>query len=443
MLVNSLKEEVAILHSKQSDKEELASWLKISSGKIRIVLGTRLAVFTPLKNIGLIIVEDESNSSYKQDQVPHYNAREVAFMLARRNKAQIVLSSLVPSVESFNKFKNKTLSYSTVKGKDWASPKINLLDVSRIGKGRKEIISAALENAIRETLSNSGKVLILMNRKGFSTYLRCQSCGFVLRCQRCSSSLAYHFDQKKLFCPFCNYKSEPITICPKCNSSYIRYLGVGIEKLESELNRIFPQARISIWKENIKIENNNVIIATQTIMHRQLPILFDLVVALQIESLLNRVDFRAAEKTFSMLWRLAKLAEKQLIIQTRNAAHYCLQALYNNKPEDFYRSEISARKALDFPPLSHFIQIKLRGKNETKTATVAQLMFDKLVVLNKIKGTVIFEPVIANPSKLRGYYYWNVLVKTKSVLKANRLIRQVRKSIKSKSGVIITVNVDL
>lgn len=446
--LNSLfKNNVAVLFSKQSRSQGLKEWLKIKEARAKIVVGAISAIFAPVNDLGLIIIEDEDNHYYKHDQSPHYHVRQVAIMRAKENKASLILSSQTISVETYLEAKKRKYSVVRLKQENIKRPDIQLLDMveERFRQRKKDLVlSKFLENEINNNLTAGKKTMLFFNRKGFSTYIHCRSCGYTLKCPRCDVALTYHYDKKFLRCRFCNYQTKVVSICPNCQASYMRYLGLGAEKLESEIHRIFPQVRIKRWDKATETpdENFDILISTQIGLKAN-NISVDLIGALRPESSLNRIDFRAAEKTFSLLHRLSKLAREKMIIQTNNPSHYSIQSAYKDNAEYFYEQELKNRKELGFPPFKHLAQIIIRGKSEERVKAVSDSLFKKLESINKKSSIEIFEPSASVSRKLRGNFYWNILIKGSSIKNICSLIRKPVLEYKNKSGVITTVNVDL
>jgi primosomal protein N' (replication factor Y) len=278
-------------------------------------------------------------------------------------------------------------------------------------------------------LAEKGKVLLVINRKGFATTVACHNCGVALKCPRCNINLVFHFDEDKLKCHHCNFKMPLPKICPHCNTGYIKYFGLGTEKVESELARIFPQARIG----------QDILVSTGSIInHPELN--FDLIGVLAIDNSLNRVDFRAAEKTFSMLSGIISLTSKKVIIQSANSNHHCFQALIKNDPQLFLKEELKQRRQLQFSPFRHMILLKIRGADLDKVKKAAQDLFQRL---NKIK-TASLKLLALNPgqpAQLRGNFYYQILMRAPSVEKASHFLKLHLKE-EHFSGIIVTVDVD-
>lgn len=431
---------VHILYRKQA--LELKEWVEMRLSVARVVVGTRSAVFAPLDNLGLIIIEDEENSVYKQDQVPHYNAREAGFMRARLDKVKLILGSRSPALESYLLSQKHKIQYIPIPRKDF--PEIKIIDTRRLPfQERKEriVLARSLEDAIYTVLNEKGKTLLFLNRKGFATSAACHNCGKPIKCPRCNINLAFHFKDNLLSCHYCNFKQQLPEICPECNAGYIKFSGAGIEKIESELSRIFPQARIKILDEkNTGIEDADICIATSSVI-KQADFSFDLIGVLGIDNSLNRVDFRATEKVFGLLYGLLALTRKKIFIQTGTPTHHCFQALLKKDAGFFYKEELAQRKQLGFPPYSRIILVKLRGNAEEKVKQSAETLFNKLKEDNKDKHIEIISVNPANPLKLRGNFYWQVLIRSDKAPRASAFLKNSLKDFRH-SGIIVTVDVD-
>ena len=429
IIQQSLKLALQVLYRKQPN--ELEAWNSIKQSDFSVVLGTRSSIFAPVNNLGLIILDQEEDQVYKQEQVPHYHVRAVALMRAEVESAKVVLGSHSPSLESFYLLESGQLKYQLIPSAQ-AYPQVKIIDLRRLAyaeRKSKTLFSKFLIDAIASTLEQKGKVLLLINRKGFATSAACHNCGVALKCPRCNINLVFHFDENKLKCHHCNFKMDLPKICPSCNTGYIKYLGLGTEKVESELSRIFPQARLGV----------DIMVATGSIIKHP-HTTFDLVGVLAIDNSLNRVDFRAAEKTFNLLMGLISLTSKTIIIQSANANHHCFQALIKHDPELFYKQELKQRKQLNFAPFKHMILVRLRGESLEKVRRAAGELFEKL---NKIKTSSLkmlsLNP--GQPAQLRGNFYYQILMRAANVPKASNFLKFHLKEIHF-SGIIVTVDVD-
>jgi primosomal protein N' (replication factor Y) len=425
--------------------QEARVWERIRSHPQCLVIGTRSALFAPVNRLGLIIVDEEADYGYKQDQVPHYHAREAALMRAALEKAHCILGSTAPSLESWNLAKKKLAGLRTLERRR-AYPLVSLIDMKNIpavSRRQSIVLSKFMQDAIALAVQTGEKVLVFLNRKGFATAAVCNHCGAVLKCPRCAVNLVYHFQEQKLRCHYCAYTLQPPAICPSCASGYIRFTGAGTEKVESELARIFPQARIreidvrQPWAR----ESADIFIATQAVI-RQPERAFDLICALAVDNSLNHVDFRAAEKTFAVLCGLAALTEKRIVVQSNYRQHYCFTALADNTPEVFYREELRQRKQFAFPPVRHFVAVKVRGRDEERARAAAEALRQRLQSPDALPvRTDLLSLLPGQPPKLRGYYYWTILLSTEAVRPLSAALKLRLKESKH-SGIIITVDVD-
>jgi len=427
----------------RDEPEELEEWLKVKEGKSNIVVGSRSAIFAPFSNLGLLIIDEEQNSVYKQDQVPHYHARDVAFMRINIEKAKLILGSTQPSLESYYLAKNNKIQYEYIARKiDF--PDIKIIDtraMRALSTQRKIILSKYLEDSIVLVLNMKGKALFFLNRKGFATFSYCSNCGIALKCPRCNINLVYHFKENTLNCHYCNFKMAPSTICPNCNSGYIKYSGTGTEKIESELCRLFPQARIKRLESQTDLDINeaDIFISTES-MVKEINHNFDLIGVLAVDNSLNLINFRSAEHTFTLLISLLRLTDKKFIIQTNMPNHYCFQALLNKDINMFYHEELKQRKELGLPPYRHIGLVKLRGKNEEHVKEISHILFDKLKG-HKNKNINIVSVNPRQPAKLRGNFYWQILIKSANTRSISKFLKIYLKDY-AHSGIIVTVDID-
>jgi primosomal protein N' (replication factor Y) len=424
----ALKSEVYTLYRKQP--KELESWESIRTKESAVVLGTRSAVFAPVNNLGLIILDHEEDSVYKQEQAPHYHAREAAFMRREIEGARLILESMSPTLTSFYLSQKKEIEYQVIP-RTKKFPEVRIIDTKRMPyaeRNSRAIFFRALSDAIFSVLSAKGKTLVFLNRKGFATYAACHNCGAALKCPACNISLVYHFDSDTLRCHHCSFKMAPPKICPSCNAGYIKYLGIGTDKIESELSRIFPQARIG----------EDIVVSTSLILKDE-GNSFDLICVLNIDNSLNRVDYMASEKVFNLLSGLLNLTDKKIIIPTNFPEHHCFKALIKGDTSIFYSQELEFRKQLKFPPYRHICLVKLRGKSLEKVQKSAQDLFEKLKEGNKSVKALSLNP--GQPEKLRGNYYWQILFSAVSAQKLSSFLKIHLKDSRY-SGIIVTVDVD-
>ncbi|MFH1593323.1 MAG: primosomal protein N' [Candidatus Omnitrophota bacterium] len=432
---------VAVVHSQLLGSMKYAEWKRIKDGIAKIVIGARSAIFSPVKNLGLIIVDEEHETSYKQEDVPRYHARDVALMRGRLCNSPVILGSATPSLETYYLAKKRELELVrlTKRIDDRQLPKAKIVDMRMELATRKHIVmfSRVLIDSIQRALNSNGQIMIFLNRRGFSTYINCKKCGLVLKCKRCDSVLVHHYQTKKLLCHYCNYRISPPDICPHCSSSYMKYFGIGTEKVESEIARIFPGARIARMDTDstrvrgaherilgdFKDHKIDILVGTQMIAKGLDFPKVTLVGIVNADVTLNLPDFRASERTFNLLTQVGGRAGRgadggEVIIQTYAPEHYAILAASKHDYDKFYSEEIKSRKELAFPPVTHMIRLTLRGRNEKRTIDAAHDMtrsLDKeLMKLIAGKGIEVLGPAPSPVSRVRGYFRWNILLKGKN-----------------------------
>ena len=432
---------VSFLDRRLTPNKELEQWIPLQRGETPLAVGTRSAIFAPVRNLGLIVIYDEDNPAYKQDQSPFYHVREVAEMRANLEGIKLLYVTPAPSAEMWERKKRGQLRYLSYEPRETKS--VQIIDMSFYQKQKAPILSFPLREQVQKTIAQNGKIILFMNRKGFSTLTSCTKCGYKVKCPRCDVPLTYLFAQKKMVCRYCNLNLAPPKICPQCNNSYLRYKGLGIERLESELSREFPFARICRYDKETKelSKDFHILITTQAILRLQEDLLADALGVIQIDSELSRPDFRSAQKAFSLLTHLKRFVKGKILIQTFLPDNYCVRAMAKNDFKGFYRKELKLRRELGLPPYKHLIEVMVRSAKKEAAREQAEILFQGLKK-NK-KGTIeISEPQEDFLPRLRGKYRFNILVRTTSPPKAMRFIRATIGSSKKKAGVIITLNID-
>ncbi|MDD4879088.1 MAG: primosomal protein N' [Candidatus Omnitrophica bacterium] len=456
---------VAVLHSRLLESERFLEWKKLRDGTANIAVGARSAIFAPVKNLGLIVIDEEHETSYKQDDAPRYNARDVAIERAGIAGAAVILGSATPSIESFQKAASGEykLLKITERIEKRALPKVDIIDMRQelIDSREPKIFSRALEHAISQVLNRRGQVMLFMNRRGFSTFINCKKCGYVVTCKYCNVSMTYHFDTKKLNCHYCNYQVDPPEKCPKCKGGDIRYFGIGTQKIESEAARLFPAARIARMDTDatskrgshrqilteFKKHKIDILIGTQMIAKGHDFPRVTLVGVVSADTALNLPDFRAGERTFNLLTQVAGRAGRgsepgRVIIQTFSPNHYAIEKSIEHDYVGFFNEEIKFRRELNYPPFTHIIEIKLRGRKEERVIKAAH---DLAAVLNLFIAGKAVEMVGPAPefiSKIKGQFRWNLLLKGEDPAAVCGFIDKALDNLKGKSGLIITVDVD-
>lgn len=456
------KNNVAVLHSRLSNGERYDEWRKIKNGEVQIVVGARSAIFAPFENLAFIIIDEEHEASYKSSMNPKYNAIELAEKRCEIEGATLVLGSATPSIESYYKAKlgeYKLLELpSRVNNK--AMPEIQVIDMKKeLDNGNKSIFSVSLYNAIKENLESKKQTILFINRRGFSTFISCRKCGYVVKCKECDISLTYHMSQNILRCHYCGFTQKPPTICPSCSSKYIKYFGIGTQKVEEEIKKLFPQARVTRMDldttttkgsherifENMKKGHIDILIGTQMISKGLDFPNVTLVGIIAADLTLNIPDFKASERTFQLLTQVGGRAGRgeyngKVILQTYEPEHYSIIAAKTHDYISFYNKEISIRREFSYPPFTDIINIIISGENEKDTFDLSDHFAKSIkqeICLDikdaELKNAII-GPVEAPIYRIKGKYRYQIIIKvekkyidlvTKALDRVNRNIREI------------------
>ena len=459
------KEKVAVIHSRLSKGEKFLQWKRIKQGEVKIVVGARSAIFSPLKNLGLIVVDEEHENTYKQEDIPRYHLVTTAIKRAQISNAAVILGSATPSLESTysarrNDFKLIELP-ERIKGRDL--PAVQIIDMRQQRQRAKhlQVLSKLLEDHIAKCLKNKEQVILFLNRRGFSTYVHCSKCGYIMQCPRCNITLVYHFDEKKLVCHHCSYHVKTQELCPQCSGNYMRYSGTGTQKVESELHRLFPNARIGRMDsdalkkkdshfeifDDFKTRKIDILIGTQMLAKGLDFPNVTLVGVISADVTLNLPDFRASERTFSLLTQVAGRAGRgktagKVIIQTYTPDHYAIQCAIKHDYNAFYEQEMVFRKQLELPPYAHMINIVMRSKDKEKAMESAQALAKIIKQKSKDFKINMTGPSVMPVAKLRGYFRCGIIIKDKDVFRINDILRKSFEIWKVSSKVKVTVDVD-
>ncbi len=460
---------VATLHSGLSRGERYDEWRRIRDGKANIVIGARSAIFAPFHRLGMIIVDEEHETSYKQEEKLRYNARDLAVVRAKLCDAVLILGSATPSLETYHnaavvKFHLLKLD-ERIDGKPL--PTVEIVDM-RAEKAKGIILSQKLRKALSQNLAAGGQTLLFLNRRGFANFIQCPDCGFVFKCPNCSVSLTHHFRAKKLICHYCNYGITIPDFCPKCQGYEIRPLGIGTEGVEDEIRKVFPGAIVDRMDRDTtrqrrshqrilkKLESGetNILIGTQMIAKGHDFPNVTLVGVICADFSLNLPDFRSSERTFQLLTQVAGRAGRgrnpgKVIIQTFNPDHYSIQMARNQDFGKFYQEEARFRKELDYPPFSRLINLRIEGSNQKRSIKAAQEMGERGRRMLKARpdgrGIEILGPSSAPLVKLKGKYRYHMLIKGLRAMPLHRFVEELSRNMKKQwvgRGVNLTIDVD-
>ncbi len=431
--VSRLGEQVAILHSGLSDGEKYDEWRKIKKGKAHVVVGARSAVFAPLTNIGVIIIDEEHEGSYKQDELPRYHARDVALLRASYNKASLVLGSATPSLESrarASKGLYQHLILSQRANPMAQVPSVEVVDFrDYIGETEAGNFTPPLLEKIREKLDKKEQVVLLLNRRGYSSFVMCRECGTVDQCPNCDISLTFHMDSKSMNCHYCGFSKTIPQNCPNCESRSIRYYGTGTQKATDELQSLLPEARILRMDVDTTRKKGShekiltrfgrgeadILLGTQMIAKGLDFPNVTLVGVLNADTALNLPDFRASERTFQLLTQVAGRSGRadkagQVIIQTYNPEHYAIGFAKNQDYEGFYQYEMTIRHQLLYPPYVYTVGITLSHREEH---LVLKKAYDVLEILRKgLSDQVVFMGPTPKPiARTHNLYHYQIIIK--------------------------------
>jgi len=438
-------DEVAILHSALSDKERAQQWHRIKSGEARMVVGTRSAVFAPVADLALIIVDEEHDSSYKQEETPRYHARDIAVVRAKMADAVVVLGSATPSLESYyNAKKNK---YALVELPDRVEqrllPEVEIVDMRQEFQetGQEQVISRKLAVEIKERFDRREQVMVLLNRRGYSPVVLCRTCGKTLECQNCAIALTHHKREHKMVCHYCGYIAPVPKACVHCGSEYVYFLGTGSEKLEELLHGMFPQARIArLDRDTVRGQEDfertlnalsegelDCLVGTQMIAKGHDIHGVTLVGVVGADSALGLPDFRAAERTFQLLTQVAGRAGRgqspgKVILQTYFQDHYAVQYAARHDFAGFYEKELRFRSWMHYPPYSALANVLIRS-DKLDEALQWSGTLGKWFEQNRHDGVRVLGPAAAPILRLKRDYRYHFVLKSPSREKLNATLR--------------------
>ena len=459
---------VAVLHSHLSAGERHDEWHKIRQGRARIVIGARSAIFAPVEPLGLIIVDEEHEHTYKQEEAPRYHARDVAIMRGQMENAVVVLGSATPSMESYaNCKKGKfTLLNLPQRVDDQKMPHVRVVDMRQAMFKEKgpPLFSPQLKEAITQRLERGEQTILFLNRRGYSTSLMCPKCGYVAECPNCSVSLTYHRIDQRLACHICGHNEKVPLVCPepKCKNPAIRFAGTGTQKVEEVLAKLFPKARVKrMDADTMKRKDDyrhvlgdfragkiDILVGTQMIakgLHFPNVTLVGIIYA---DSALHQPDFRAGERTFQLLTQVAGRAgrgdvEGEVFVQAFTPFHPAIQFARRHDFVGFYEQEIEFREQLKYPPASRVALLTLKGRNEEKVKFSADHLKRELEKkLTSLKDLVIAGPAPAPLLRAENFYRYQIMLRTRAMSALSRELAQVIQSLTLPEDVSLAVDID-
>ena len=438
------KDEIAVLHSKLSIGERYDEWNKIKDGKAKIIIGARSAIFAPTEDIGIIIIDEEHDSSYKSEAVPKYDAKEIAKKIAKENNCPLVLGSATPDLVTYYKTQQGkiTLLELTRRANNSKLPEVEIVDLKmELANGNRSMLSVKLHDEIEQNLKEHRQTILFLNRRGFSTFIMCRECGYTVKCKNCNISMTYHKTENKLKCHYCGYEENVVTICPECHSDKIRYFGTGTQKLEQEINKIFPGASTirmdidTVTKKNSHEEilntfkNNNIdiLIGTQMVVKGHHFPNVTLVGVIAADSSLNIDDYRANERTFQILTQVAGRAGREqldgkVVIQTYNPDNFSIICAQKQDYEMFYNIEIALREQLKYPPFCDIILIGFNSLSEKELIDASTKIYNYLKTNLNGQEFNVLKPMPSPIDKIQNRYRWRIIIKGNMTEAANNVL---------------------
>lgn len=461
-------DKTAIWHSSISDGEKFDVWQKIKNNDIRILAGARSAVFAPLKNIGLIIIDEEHDSSYKQTMpAPRYDAKKVAQKLAELNNCPLLLGSATPDINTYYYAKNSgNLLTMKKRYNDYPMAKVRVIDMREEHfKANHGIFSRALVSAIEQNLRDKKQTIILMNRRGFSTYTQCLACGEVIQCPKCAIPLVFHSQTQTLKCHYCEHEQPLMEKCPKCGSEALKNSGIGVQKVEIIAKKLFPDCNIVRLDSDVMSKKNQHIEILEDFRNGKIDILIGtqmlakgldnpnvtLVGVINADNGFNLPDFRSCERGFQLLTQVAGRAGRgdnpgEVYFQTYNPDFYGLETAKKQDYETFYDTEIEAREDFDYPPFSQIIRIILASKNQFRAERSAQeiaLRLNDIIDKRQLTEPIaVLGPTSCVIERLQEYFRFQILIKNKLGEKGHRFVISFLNQIKLPDDIRLTVDVD-
>ena len=461
--VNRFGNNIAILHSGLSDSEKYDEYRKIKEGLVKIVIGARSAIFAPFDNIGAIIIDEEHTPTYKQDETsPRYDAKDVAIWRSKYHKCPLILGSATPSLESFARAGNHVFELLTLTRRPAGSilPEVHIVDMKEEVKRGNFVFSKLMTDKINEKLGKNEQIILLLNRRGYSSMITCSDCGYVEKCPKCDISLTYHKTSNTLRCHYCGFYKKKTDKCSSCGSSNIKDYGMGTQKLEEELKQKFPSANIirmdmdttskkGAHEQIIKDfgrHKYDILVGTQMIAKGLDFPNVSLVGVLNADMSLTIPDFRSAERTFQLLSQVSGRAGRgdiqgEVIIQTYNNNHYSIVFAKNHDYLSFYKEEMKIRKSLSYPPYDYITLVNISCKDYELGFAHADKI-GKYLRDNLEKTTIILGPTMANMFKINNVFHYQCIIKYQRDDKLSKVLKEIDDIYKIESKVNVSINVD-
>lgn len=458
--------DVAVLHSRLSIGEQYDEWRKIQKKEVKVVVGARSAVFAPFENLGIIIIDEEHETSYKQEETPRYHARDVAIERAKYHQCPVVLGSATPSLESFARAQKGVYQLLTLSKRmnEKQLPSVAIVDMrEEMRSGNRSMFSKELFEKLKDRLAKREQTVLFLNRRGHSTFLMCRDCGFVMQCPHCDITLTFHRYSNEMKCHYCGFQTEAPQTCPDCASSHIRYFGTGTQKVEEELSKLLPEARVIRMDvdttgrkgaherllDHFQAGRADILLGTQMIAKGLDFPNITLVGVLSADTMLHLPDFRAAEKTFQLLTQVSGRAGRhelsgEVVIQTYSPEHYSIQLAGKQDYDRFYRQEMAMRKLGSYPPFYYLALITVQHEDLMKVISVTEKISNYMKARIS-QDAILLGPVASPIPRINDRYRYQCLIKYKrepNLFPALKKVLEHYQTKLSKEGLSISIDVN-
>lgn len=459
-------EKVAVMHSRLSLGERYDQWKKVRDGEVDVVVGARSAIFAPFDKLKLIIIDEEHETSYKSESKPKYHAKVIAEKRSQLEGCTIVLGSATPSVETY--FESTSGKYVLLELKNRVNnfdmPKVKIVDMRKeLEDGNRSIFSKALFDELSINLENGQQSILFLNRRGYSTFVSCRACGYVVSCPNCNISLTYHSYNNVLMCHYCGHTQRNPSTCPSCSSKYIKYFGIGTQKVEMEIQKLFPNAKTLRMDvdttstkfahqrilDSFKNDGVDILIGTQMIAKGLDFPNVTLVGVISADTSLNIDDYRAGERTFQLMTQVAGRSGRgqikgRVVIQTYQPDNFSILTAQKHDYDLFYSEEIKIRKALNYPPFNDIVAIIISHNDNNKLKEISSNIYNdiKLAIDSKkiTNNCIIFEPTPAPLSKIKQLYRWRIIIKINNSEEIKSILSNIEKKYYDIANISIDIN---
>jgi primosomal protein N' (replication factor Y) len=437
---------VAVLHSALSTGENYDEWRRIHRKEVQVVVGARSAIFAPFENIGIIIIDEEHETTYKQEDQPRYHARDVAIQRGKNHNCPVVLGSATPTLESFARAQKGVYQLATLKKRtnDQEMPEVEIVDMRQeLHAGNRTMFSRVLKEKIEDRIQKKEQIVLLLNRRGHSTFVMCRDCGHVKECPHCDIALTYHKNNHRLKCHYCSREEEMPMNCPECNSDLIRYFGTGTQRVEEALTSLIPEARVIRMDvdttrrkgaherllNQFSNQEADILLGTQMIAKGLDFPNVTLVGVLSADSMLHLPDFRSSEKTFQLLTQVSGRAGRhelsgEVVIQTYTPDHYSIELASVYDFEEFYKQEMNMRRAFRYPPYVFLTLITVSHENQVKVIQVTQRIV-QLLLQHVQEDTVVLGPTPSPLTRIKDRYRYQSMIKYRHEPRLRELINKI------------------